>query len=246
MNDVENLEEPPPIHRYVPPVDQRMKSGVLAARSGRPTQVARTTEITPTIRTLPGTGVLVIAAALVILSVQLWIIHGLSAMRTDLADVRGKLKETRSSLAVVWQATTRLGEDHTERVSVLVDSLRGTLEQAQREAQFWQTNRAAYRKRLSDNDRAMRTMTNAWRTLYTRLEGQRYRLDALERTDRTHASAIEALNRRAQWQQDLSIRERHPTPSALRKTLARLDSDLAMLEQRMDRSKSKYAQFGTR
>jgi hypothetical protein len=128
-------------------------------------------------------------------------------------------------------------------VSALADSLRSALEQAQDEARLLEASRASYGKRLADNDKAMKTMTNGVRAVYTRLEGQRSRLDALERTDRAHTYQIEGLNRRAQWQ-DLSMRDDDATPSTLRKTLARLDSDLAILEQRMGRSRSTYGLLG--
>jgi hypothetical protein len=139
--------------------------------------------------------VLVVVATLVILIVQFRIIHGQSRMRAELADVRSELKETRSSLGVVWQATKNLGEDRSERIGVLADSLRVVLQRAEGEAQLWQASYASFGQRFVDNDRAIRTMTNGMRSVYTRLEGQRSRLDALERSDRTHTFAIEALSR---------------------------------------------------
>jgi len=141
-------------------------------------------------------------ASLVILSVQVWILHGLSSTRADLANVRSELnetrselKETRSSLGVVWQATKGLGEDRTERLGLLADSLRGVLERAEGEARLWQASYASFNQRFADNDKAIRTMTSGMRSMYTRFEGQRSRLDALERSDRTHTFAIEALSR---------------------------------------------------
>jgi hypothetical protein len=134
-------------------------------------------------------------ATLVILIVQVRIIHGQSRMRAELADVRSELKETRSSLGVVWQATKNLGEDRSERIGVLADSLRGVLQRAEGEAQLWQASYASFGQRFADNDKAIRTMTSGMRSVYTRLEGQRSRLDALERSDRTHTFAIEALSR---------------------------------------------------
>jgi septal ring factor EnvC (AmiA/AmiB activator) len=134
--------------------------------------------------------------------VQVWTLHGLSSTRADLEAVRNELRETRSklqetrgSLAVVWQATKNLGEDRTERLGVLADSLRSVLARAEGEARLWQASYDNFDQRFADNDKAIRTVTNAMRSMYTRLEGQRSRLDVLERSDRTHTSAIDALSR---------------------------------------------------
>ena len=201
MEEFENLEEPPPIHRYVAPVERRKKSGVFAPWSGRPA-ASRSSDSDPAPRTGSNSAVVLIVASLVILSVQVWILHGLSSTRADLANVRSELKETRSelketrsSLGVVWQATKGLGEDRTERLGLLADSLRGVLERAEGEARLWQASYASFNQRFADNDKAIRTMTSGMRSMYTRFEGQRSRLDALERSDRMHTSAIEALSR---------------------------------------------------
>jgi hypothetical protein len=201
MDEIENLEEPPPIHRYVAPVEKRHKPGVFAAWSGRPA-ASRSPDFGPAANTGSNTAVVLVVASVVILSVQVWILHGLHSMRADLADVRSELKETRSSLketrsslGVVWQATQRLGEDRTERLGALADSLRGVLERAEGAARLWQASYDSLGQRFADSDKAIRTMTSGMRSVYTRLESQRSRLDALERSDRTHTSAIEALSR---------------------------------------------------
>jgi hypothetical protein len=194
MDETRNLEEPPPIHRNHAPVEKRKKPGVFAASSDRPA-ASRNADLGPAARSGSNTVVVLIAASLVILSVQGWFLHRLSSMRADLANVRSELKETRSSLAVVWQATNRLGEDRTERIGLLADSLRGVLERAEGEARLWQASYASFDQRFADSDKAIRTMTSGMRSMYTRIEGQRSRLDALERLDRTHTSAIQALSR---------------------------------------------------
>ena len=201
MDETLNLEEPPPIHRYIAPVEKRKKSGAFAPWSGRPA-ASPGPHIDPAASTGSNTVVVLVVASVVILSVQLWILHGQHRMRADLAHVRSELKETRSSLketrnslGVVWQATKNLGEDRSERIGVLADSLRVVLQRAEGEAQLWQASYASFGQRFADNDKAIRTVTNGMRSVYTRLEGQRSRLDALERSDRTHSFAIEALSR---------------------------------------------------
>jgi hypothetical protein len=194
MDEIDNLEEPPPIHRYVAPAETRKKTSVFAAWSDKPA-ASRGPDFVPAARTGSNTTLVLIAASLVILSVQGWILHRLSSMRAELAVVRNELKETRGSLGVVWQATNRLGEDRTERIGLLADSLRGLLERAEGDARLWLASYATFGQRFADNEKAIRSMTSGMRTLYTRLEAQRSRFDALERSDRTHTSAIEALSR---------------------------------------------------
>jgi chromosome segregation ATPase len=244
MDDTLNLEEPPPIQRYVAPVEKRRKSGLFTAWSGRPSTPSQGKEVRPTARSSSfggGAGLFVVACVIVVI-MQAWFLRGLGKVRNDVAELNASLKETRNSLGVVWQATKRLDEDRTDRLSSLADSLRSVLDRAEGEARLWEASYSTFGQRLTHNDKAVQSVTNGMRAVYTRLEGQRSRIDALERSDRMHTTAVEALARRTEG----PSREASVTPASLRQTLGRLDSDLALLEQRMATSTSAYGQLGKR
>jgi chromosome segregation ATPase len=121
---------------------------------------------------------------------------------------------------------------------------------------LWDAAYSTLENRVDENARTTArgdtAILKSMRGLNTRLEvaaradlAQRSRLDALERQDRTHSYAVEALLRRTQTQ-EASMQDVGSTVAFLRTTLSKLDSDLDMLQQRLAASSSAQGQLGRR
>jgi hypothetical protein len=227
MSEYNYLEEPPPPSR--PPVYQpepRRKLGLFAARPARPSSSA------PAVRDSGGAtqrssgkGILLSLAVLVVLGVQGWLLHG---ARRDLAALRKGLELTHGSLGLVWESSKKIDQDWTGQLAQLNDSIRSMRDYTQ----------IAVQQRLEENERAVNTRLED----FTRGEQLRLaRFDALERQDRVHSSAFEALLRRAQAQ-ETSTRDASATVASMRATLNRMDATLLSMEQRT----STYGQLSRR
>ena len=253
MDEIENLEEPPPITRTILPVKPRPKRGLLAGWSGRPSSKKRRSESSPPPVSVSSAsrrgsyvGIILLLAAVSVVGAQGWMLY---KTRTELAHVNVKLDEARSSLGLLWQSTKRMDEDQVARLALLADSIRWVLGYAQGEVRLWEATYTTLQQRLDDGGR---TSTKALKALNTRIDGfaratlaARNRIDALERQDYMHSSAVEALVRRTQ-NQEANTHDVVSTVSALRETLGRADSELSQLEQRLAASSSAYGQLGRR
>ena len=128
-----------------------------------------------------------------------------------------------------------LDQDRMERIAMLGDSIRSVFDYAQGEVQGWQ-------QRLDETDRVVSNRLDDFADVD---RAQRSRLDALERQNRTYSSAFEALVRRAQTQES-TAHNVSASVSSLRATLAKLDAELAALEERQTASTTAFAQLGRR
>jgi hypothetical protein len=246
----ENLEEPPPIHRFAARVETPRRFGLLAVWTSRSSGPRPSRDVGPPPRRRSKRSIILLAlAALVVLGAQGWMLYGLTRVRNDLVAVDTRLNEARNSLGLVWESTKRLDADRMARLGSLADSIRWVLEYAQGEVRLWETTYANLGQKLDEN---ARNATGALRVLNTRLDGfaradltQRTRLDALERQDRTQSSAFEALSRRTVTQ-ETATHDVTAMVVALRETLGNLDNELDRLQQRFASSNSAYGQLGRR
>jgi hypothetical protein len=255
MDDIEyfeNLEEPPPIRRYVAPAEAPRKFGLLAvwtSRSSGSRASHASADLGPPAQRRSKSTVILALVALVLLGVQGWTVHGLVRARKDLVDVDTRLAEARNSLGLVWESTKRLDADRMARLGSLADSIRAVLEYAQGEVRLWEATYANLGQQLEAN---ARNSAGTLRVVNTRLDGfaradqtQRSRLEVLERQDRTHITAFEALSRRT-ISQEAATHDVFTMVASLRETLGKVDSGLGRLEQRFASSNSAYGQLGRR
>jgi hypothetical protein len=252
MDDIEyfeNLEEPPPIHRYVASAEAPRKFGLLAVWTSRSSGSRASADLGPPAQRRSKSSVILALVALVMLGVQGWTIHGLVRARKDLVEVDTRLAEARNSLGLVWESTKRLDADRMARLGSLADSIRAVLEYAQGEVRLWEATYANLGQKLDAN---ARNAASTMRVVNTRLDGfarmdqtQRSRLEALERQDRTHGSAFEALSRRT-ISQEAATHDVFAMVASLRETLGKVDSEVDRLQQRFASSNSAYGQLGRR
>jgi hypothetical protein len=216
-----NLEEPPPIHRASYAGKNRGKGGLFGGQPSRsPTPRGRDLgAVAPS--DSPKT-VLLVLVFLVVLIVQGFLYRG---VRRDLAEQRTRLEQTNTELAQVWESAKGLDQDRMAQLALLADSLRSMLDSAQSKVELWEETYATMEQRLDDKYRSISTTSPAPRTSRSDPAGLS-RLDALERQDRTHRYAFEALSRRAQTQ-ERATRDVSTSLAALRETLRRMDVALA-------------------
>jgi len=250
MDDIENLEEPPPIHRTAAQANghSHWNAGLLgrhAQASGSPQGV----DISTTTRRRSRKGLLAALAVVSVLSAQGWLLY---ETRSDLNALRATVGQAQTSLGQVWESTKQLDADRMARLALLADSIRSVFDYAQGEVRLWEASYSTLGQRLDENVNTLTRMSNGMRSLNTRLEGfaradvaQRTRLEALERYDRTQSTAFEALARRA-VNQEATTHDVSATVGTIRETLGKLDSELAGLEQRLNSSTSAYGQLGRR
>jgi hypothetical protein len=207
MDNINYLEEPPPIQRVL----ESRKSGAFGARSNSYSAPRSGQDTAAPNRSSAG-AVLVSIAALAVLSVQGWIYF---SVRAELADMHARVEQAHDALAQVWESAKGLDEDRMGQLTQLADSLRTAFDYAQLQAQQLDADHA------NGGNARLEGLENAV---------ERERMDALERRDRTHSMAFEALSRRAQIQ-EANMRELSSSVASLRATLSRMDGALAAVER---------------
>src|SRR5262245_2678970 len=193
-----NLDEPPPIERASNPGRNRHKGGLFGVQPKRPS-APRGRDFGPVADSNSPRTVLLTLTFLIVLAVQGWLYYG---VRRDLGEQRTRLEQTHTELAQVWESAKGLDQDRMERLNLLADSLRSALDSAQSKVNQWEESYANLEQRLDTKFRSASTTSRTSRGDPAGLS----RLDALERQDRTHRYAFEALSRRAQLQEDATRR----------------------------------------